>query len=233
MGKDRKKSRKPLIISILILASVVSAYFLVPDVRLSLNRAWEVLTSGDPQQTREWVAGFGWLGPLVIIIVMVLQMFLIIIPSWLLMIVAIIAYGPVWGSLIVLIGIFVASSTGYIIGRYVGPEVTVRLIGEKAQNKISDFIDQYGAWAIMITRINPLLSNDAISFMAGLLKMRYRVFILSTMVGILPLVILIAWLGQLTGGLKKGLVWLSIISLAGFIIFVIWDRRQQKKNDRH
>ena len=224
------KSRKPLYISIAVIASVVLGYFLFPDVRLWLDRAWLVLTSGDAQKTREWVAGFGWFGPLMIVIVMVAQMFLIIVPSWLLMIVAILAYGPIYGSAIIFAGIFAASTVGYFIGKILGPDTTARLIGGKSQQKVTGFLDRYGVWAIVITRINPLLSNDAISFMAGLLRMRYRTFILSTLLGIAPLVIVIAILGQLTDGLRTGLIWLSVVSLAGFVLFIWWDKKQIAKD---
>ena len=229
MPRDFSKSRKPLFISLAILASLLISYFSFPDFRGALNQAWDALTSGDPRQTQQWVNGFGWLGPLMIIFVMVVQMFLIIIPSWLLMIVAIVAYGPFWGSLIVFAGIFVASSVGYLIGRYLGSGTVIRLIGKKAERKVSDFIGHYGIWAIIITRINPFLSNDAISFMAGLVQMRYRAFILSTLAGIAPLIVLMASLGEMTGGMSTGLLWFSVISLAGFIAFIWWDRKKRKK----
>ncbi len=38
-------------------------------------------------------------------------------------------------------------------------------------------MDDYGFWAIIVTRINPFLSNDAISFVGGLLRMGYWKFI--------------------------------------------------------
>lgn len=225
-----KKSRKPLIISVAILAAALSCYFLIPEFRLWLREAWEILTSGDARRTEQWVSGFGWFGPVMIVIVMVVQMFLIIVPSWLLMIVAIVAYGPIWGSTLVFAGIFAASTVGYLIGRIMGPDATARLIGMKSQRKVTGFLERYGVWAIVITRINPLLSNDAISFMAGLLRMRYRVFILSTMAGIAPLVIVIAWLGEMTDGLQTGLIWLSGASLVGFGLFLWWDKKRGKQH---
>lgn len=223
------QSKKPLIISILILLLLLGGYFFVPEVRSWLNEAWQVLTSGDEELIHNWVANFGWFGPILLVIAMVAQMFLIIIPSWLLMVVAILAYGPIWGSIIVFVAIFAASSVGYYIGKYLGAATVTRLLGAKTEQKISNFLKRYGVWAIIITRINPMLSNDAVSFIAGMLEMKYLRFITSTMIGIAPLVIYIAILGQLTSGLETGLIWGSIVSLVLFIGYIYFDKKNNKK----
>ena len=224
------KSRKPLYISLFIIITLVAGYLLVPGMRNWLHEAWSVLTSNDEKQIQSWVGNFGWFGPLLLVVAMVAQMFLIIIPSWLLMVVSILAYGPIWGSVIVFIAIFAASSVGYYIGKYLGASAVTRLIGTKTENKISQFLKRYGIWAIIITRISPMLSNDAISFIAGMLEMSYAKFITSTMIGIAPLVIYIAILGEMTSGLTTGLIWGSAVSLLLFIGYVYFDKKQRSNN---
>lgn len=224
------KSRKPLYISLFIVITLIAGYLFLPGMRNWFQEAWSVLTSNDEKQIELWVADFGWFGPILLIIAMIAQMFLIIIPSWLLTVVCILAYGPIWGSIIVFIAIFAASSVGYYIGKYLGSSVVTRLIGTKTENKISGFLKRYGIWAIIITRLNPMLSNDAISFIAGMLEMSYTKFITSTMIGIAPLVIYIAILGELTSGLTTGLIWGSAISLLLFIGYIYFDKKQQSKN---
>jgi len=233
MEKDIKtasvsKSKAPLYISLARVASIVACYFLIPSVQEFLDKAWAVLTSGDEKRITQWVDGFGWFGPVVLILAMIIQMFLIVIPSVALMVVSIIAYGPIWGSLIVFAAVFSASTIGYIIGRYFGPVIVERLIGEKNEQKIADFIDDYGFWAVIVTRVNPFLSNDAISFVGGILKMTYWKFIGATLVGIAPLTIFIAILGRSTDQLKSGLLWGSLVSLVLFGAYVFWDKKKRK-----
>lgn len=237
MEKDIKtasvsKSKAPLYVSLALVASIVACYFLIPSVQEFLDEAWAVLTSGDEKRITQWVDGFGWFGPVVLILAMIIQMFLIVIPSVALMVVSIIAYGPIWGSLIVFGAVFSASTIGYVIGRYFGPVIVERLIGEKNEQKIADFIDDYGFWAVIVTRINPFLSNDAISFVGGILKMTYWKFIGATLVGIAPLTIFIAILGRSTDQLKSGLLWGSLVSLALFGAYVFWDKKKRKKNNK-
>lgn len=224
-----EKSKAPLYISISIVVLLVGSYFLIPGVQDFLNESWDVLTSNDNERIKNWVDGFGWFGPVLLVLTMIAQMFLLVIPSVALMVVSILAYGPIWGSIIVLVSIFSASSIGYWIGRYFGPMIVIKLIGHKSEKKIANFLEDYGFWAIIVTRINPFLSNDAISFVGGILKMGYWRFIGATLVGIAPLTIFIAIIGKSTDALKSGLLWGSLVSLVIFGVYVYWDRKKRKK----
>ncbi|PZX51040.1 TVP38/TMEM64 family protein [Algoriphagus chordae] len=226
-----KKSRTPLYLSILLISVLVVCYFTIPPVNHFLTEAWNVLTSDDEAQIETWVEGFGWFGPFLIIVAMVLQMFLLIIPSILLMIAAIFAYGPIWGAIISLIAVGLASTVGYVIGRLVGSTFVTRLLGEKTLKKVSSFIESYGFWAVIITRINPFLSNDAISFVTGILKMNYWKFLAATLAGITPLILLIAITGKNTNTLKSGLLWGSIACLVIFAGHIFWDKRKERKHN--
>lgn len=228
-GTERKKSRLPQYISLAIQLALVLSYLFIPSVKEFLLEAWEVLTSEDRPRIRKWVSGFGWLGPFVIILCMVLQMFLIVVPTILLMVVSILAYGPVWGTLIVLAAVFTASTVGYGIGFYFGQVIVDRLIGEKTEKKIRDFIRDYGFWAVVITRLNPFLSNDAISFVAGILRMGYWKFIGATLLGITPLILFIAILGESNELLLNGLFWGSLVSLVIFGFYYYWDKKKRSR----
>ena len=223
-----QKSRLPLVISLLLVGGILVSYFVFPEVKSFFNEAWSVLTSNDEQRVQTWVSGFGWMGPVVLVLAMIAQMFLLVIPSVLLMVVSILAYGPVWGSLIIFISIFAASSVGYFIGSYFGDTIVTKIIGKKSEEKVESFLEDYGFWAVIITRFNPFLSNDAISFVGGLLRMGYWKFIGATMVGITPLIVVIAIFGKNIDNLKIGLLWGSLLSLIVFGIFVRWDKRYKK-----
>ena len=155
-------------------------------------------------------------------------MFLLVVPSPLVMVVSVLAYGPVWGSLISLAGIITASTLGYFIGKYLGPITVQKLIGHKTEIKIENYIEEYGFWTIIVARISPILSNDATSFVAGILKMGYFKFMGATLLGIIPLTILIAILGENIDRLKTGLIWVSVISFVALIGYIIYDKRKQK-----
>jgi len=224
--KEQKQSKLPLYLSIVIVVSILLLYFLVPSVNAFFKEAWAALSSGDEQQVSQWVEQFSWWGPLIIIAAMIAQMFLLVIPTPLLMVVSVIAYGPWKGGAIILLAIYCASSVAYAIGAYFGTPLIERLLGEKSEKKVEGFIEDYGFYAIIVTRLSPFLSNDAISFVAGILRMGYWRFIGATMIGILPLTALIAYLGEDNDRLINGLLWVSVVSLAGFIGYVWWDKKR-------
>lgn len=224
---EQKQTKLPLYLSIVVVGSILLLYLFVPSVNHFLKEAWEVLSSGDERQVSQWVEQFSWWGPLIIIFGMIAQMFLLVIPTPLLMVVSVIAYGPWKGGAIVLLAIFCASSVAYAIGAYFGTPLIERLLGKKSEKKVEGFIEDYGFYAVIITRLSPFLSNDAISFVAGILRMGYWRFIGATMIGILPLTALIAYLGEDNNRLIIGMVWVSVISLIGFVGYVWWDRKRK------
>jgi uncharacterized membrane protein YdjX (TVP38/TMEM64 family) len=222
-----KPSKLPLMISLSLLAILVACYFLIPSFQHSINETFKLLTSDDEARIKAWVAKFGIAGPLMLILVMVVQMFLFVVPNVLLMMIAIIMYGPVWGAIISFLGVFVSSSVGYFIGRRLGPITVNKLISIKTQVKISRFIEEYGFAAIAITRISSL-SNDSLSIIAGLLKMSYRKYILATLSGITPLITLLALYGR-NGRIETALLWIAAVSLILLIIYIFIDKKLKKK----
>src|SRR5690554_359322 len=223
----QKQTKIPLYASILLVVSIVLTYFFVPAVNQFISEAWDALSSGNEQRVSEWVSQFSWWGPLIIVLAMIVQMFLLVIPTPLLMVVSVIAYGPVKGAIIVLVAIFVASSVAYGIGAYFGTPIINRLLGAKSRDKVQGFLQDYGFWAVIITRLSPFLSNDAISLVAGILKMGYWRFIGATLLGITPLTILIAYLGENNDRLINGLIWVSVASLIGFLLYIWWDKKRK------
>lgn len=93
-------------------------------------------------------------------------------------------------------------------------------------------IEDYGFWSIGAVRVNPLFSGDAVSFIAGVLKMNYWKFIGATMAGAAPLIGFIAWIGSSSGRLLNGLIWASVIGLLSFAGYVWWDKHHKNKKGK-
>lgn len=201
-------------------------YFLSPDVRILFNDGWTALLSGERRQITIWLNSYGWLGPSILILAMVAQMFLLLVPSIALIVVSIFAYGPFMGSIIAFVGIYAASSVGYVLGEFLGPVVVKKFFGQKPIDKGSYLLNKYGFWIIFITRLSPFLYNDAISLISGILKMGYWKFIAANIAGIAPLILLSAFLDGSTEGLLTGLVCITVISITIFALYVLFDQKQ-------
>lgn len=230
----KKQSKKPrskgdkaiLIISLAIVVLLVGCYFLIPSFQEGVNNAFIILTSDDQDRIQSWVKQFKAWGPIVIILSMVAQMFALLIPNLILFIIAIVCYGPVWGPLICLTGVFLSSSIGFFIGKKLGPRAIDRFVSENTQQKIKVFVERYGVKAIFIARFSSF-SSDGISFVAGILEMSYRKYILSTLAGITPLLIILAIYG-INGNIERALIWIAAISLAGLGLYIFLDRKKRR-----
>ena len=79
----------------------------------------------------------------------------------------------------------------------------------------------------VITRLSSL-SNDWLSIVAGLLQMRYKSYILATLSGITPLIVLLAIYGN-RGKILNALIWIAAVSLVLLAIYIVVDKRRKKQ----
>lgn len=214
----------PLILSVCILGGGVLCYFLIPDFQQFCREAWQVLTSSDEGRIARWIDQFGFWGPLLLLVLFIVQMLAFVLPSWLLILVCTVAYGPWWGSGLALLGILFASTVAYFIGKGLSEHTLLALLGEKAERKMQSYLENYGLGTVIVFRLAPFLSNDTISFVAGLTRMDFWRFMMATAIGISPLILLLAYLGGDMQRLKQGLLWASVVCIVGFLAYVWWDK---------
>lgn len=215
------------ILPLALVALLVGMYFAWPAFHDFVGKAYKVVSSGDQQRIQQWVRGYGAWGVVVLIGLMFMQAVIAVLPSIATMVAAVLAYGPLWGGALAWGGMMLTGTFMYAVGRSLGPVTVERFIGEKTQKRIEKLVERYGSWTIVLARMTPASSSDAVSFAAGALKMGYFRFILAMAAGTLPLTVLIAWLGSDMGRLKMGLIVASVIAVAGFIGYLLWQRRQR------
>jgi uncharacterized membrane protein YdjX (TVP38/TMEM64 family) len=222
------QSKWTWLVPVVLIASLIGLYFLWPGFQSFADHAYATLTSGDRERITNWVQTFGFWGPLLILTLMVAQTLLAFIPSVLIMVVSVLAYGPLWGGLLSWGGLLMAALVAYGIGRALGPATVDRLIGQETEQKLERFVARYGVWGVIAARVSPALSTDAVSYVAGLVGMGSLRFLFATAVGILPLAVLISFLGADIDRLRNGLIWVSVISLGLFVGYVLYDRRKRR-----
>lgn len=219
------QSRLTWLIPLGLVALLGLLYAFWPAFQAFADEAYAVAASGDQERMQAWVQGFSPWGFAIILGLMLAQSILAVIPSMLMMVVAVLAYGPLVGGVLAWGGLLLAATLAYGIGRALGPVTVDRLVGAKTERKVARFVDRYGIWGIIAARVAPAISTDAVSFVAGLVEMRYVRFILATAVGTLPLTVLVAWLGRDIDRLQTGLIWVSVVSLVLFVGYVVYDRK--------
>lgn len=222
-----KAGKLPFILSLLIVCGLILSYFIFPSYKNGIDEAFHVLTSEDPELIREWVSQFGLWGPLALIMALVLQMFLFFVPNILLILICILSYGPIWGAIIAWTGIVLASTVGYFVGNKLSLVVVHRLVSPKTRRMLQGFIQSYGVKAIVVLRLSTF-SNDGLSIVAGLLNMSYKRYIMATIIGITPLITVLALFGK-NARIEKGLVWVGAALVLGLVGYIALDRRRLRR----
>lgn len=185
--------------------------------------------SEDHQRIQEYFRDFGFWGPATIIVFIILQMFLLIFPSWLPIIVAVLAYGFWAGVLVNLVGIGIASTIGYYIGNKIESGLLNNFMSKKKENKMKFWISHYGFGTVVLFRISPFFSNDSISFIAGIFRMRYKKFMLATYAGMVPLSLAVGYFSKDFERMEQGLYWIGGIGFVLYAGYVYLDYKKRKK----
>jgi uncharacterized membrane protein YdjX (TVP38/TMEM64 family) len=107
----------------------------------------------------------------------------------------------------------------YYIGLYFQTWLEKRITIKELET-FSQFIENYGIWAIIITRLTPFIPFDAISYVAGFVKLRKRDFIIGTTIGLVPRIGFYLLIGSEVVDLAEQDLTLGLIAFVGIIIIL-------------
>ena len=148
----------------------------------------------DLNRISEWIEPHrnAWYAPPAVVAAFVL-LGLLMVPVLLLITATGIAFGPWLGSIYALAGALTSASVGFAFGRLAGQR-RIEKVGGRKIGEISKKIERNGTLAVYVIRKIPmpfLFSNLVI----GASKVRFREFILGSVLGLGPIVIAIAGFG--------------------------------------
>jgi uncharacterized membrane protein YdjX (TVP38/TMEM64 family) len=135
-------------------------------------------------------------GPPILFAAMIVQALAIPIPSELVLICGGAAFGLLSGWLVGALGSVVAAFVAFYISRKGGRSVAMRFVGERGIEFADNWFNHWGVWAVLLGRITPFIPFDVISYSAGLTQMKFRSFIVPTVIGTLPRAFFYAFLGD-------------------------------------
>jgi phospholipase D1/2 len=96
-----------------------------------------------------------------------------------------IVFGPILGFAYALIGVTLSAIFIYYLGRKLG-RATVRRIAGKRVNELSRRIAKRGLIAVVVVRMLPIAPFTLINLIAGASHIRFRHFVLGTILGMAP-----------------------------------------------
>ncbi len=144
--------------------------------------------------TVEWLRNFGAWGWLAGIGLLISDLFLPI-PATIIMAALGYVYGPWIGGAVSALGSFLTGQVAYGLCRSLGQKAAQRIAGEKDLVRGRELFARHGGWLVAWSRWMPVF-QEAISCMAGLIRMPYPAFTLALACGCLPLGFAFAAIGH-------------------------------------
>ncbi|MGM0594460.1 MAG: VTT domain-containing protein [Pseudomonadota bacterium] len=163
---------------------------------------------------------------------------LAVVPLTLLVVVTVLTFGPLEGILYSHVGATLSALVAFGIGQRMGRQ-TIRQLTGSWINRLSRRLGERGILAIIVLRIIPVAPFTVINLVAGASHIRFRDFLIGTLIGLLPGMLA---LGTFVDGLLRTLqnpswrtlVWLlvviAIIALGSYLLQrgLAYHRRRKK-----
>jgi len=211
------------------LAAFGLIYIFSAGFRSEVNQAAAILSRGDVAALRDYILSFGAWGPLVSVLLMVLQALAAPLPAFLLAFANGLAFGVFWGGMLSIAGATLAAAVCFWLARALGRGPVEALIGGAGLESADRWFLRWGAYAILTARLVPILSFDVISFAAGLTRIRFWAFMVATVVGMTPATFVYSYLGGYAPQYVNVLLAVFGAVIAGTVIAAVVQRRRQGK----
>jgi len=138
---------------------------------------------GNREAVAVFIQNLGIWGPLVLITLLVLQVFLAFIPGQALMLACGYVYGFGAGFLIAWFGLFAGGEAAFFLARKYGRVFAERWISPQVLSKWDKASDGQGIGFFATSLVLPVFPNDAMCYVAGLGKISSRRFTLANALG--------------------------------------------------
>lgn len=116
---------------------------------------------------------------------------LMLVPVTLLIGVSVLVFGPIEGALYAIVGSLASAASTYAIGRMLGRDVVRHLAGN-GLNALSRRLAKKGLLAMTLVRLLPLAPFSVVNAVAGASHIGWRDFLLGTLLGMVPGIVVIA-----------------------------------------
>ncbi len=153
-------------------------------VAIYLINRYNIFKGYTPEQMKDYVHSFGALAP-IIYIIMFTFIPLTLFPDSVLAIAGGMCFGLLWGFTYTIIGAILGGTLAFYISRLIGKNYIKNMI-KKDLGELSNHIGDKGFWVILMLRLIPLFPFDVISYGAGLSNIKYKDFLIATIFGIIP-----------------------------------------------
>ena len=233
MNENKKKFNWTRALLLLALCFAGIVYLAVPSVNDWINHAASVLGSANVDAVIEYIRSYGSYAMVFSFFLMVFSSLIAPLPAFMITLSNAAIFGWWQGAILSWSSAMVGAALCFLVARGLGRDVVEKFAGKGALASVEGYFEKYGTKTILVCRLLPFVSFDAVSYFAGLTPLKFLPFFIATGIGQTPATIVYSYVGgMLTGGARimmTGLLCLFAISILVTIIKQVYTDRQAKK----
>jgi len=172
----------------------------------------------EADKLRAWIESLGAWAPLMLVALMVVHCF-IPFPAEVLALCAGSLFGTVAGAALIWTGAIIGAALSFGLARMLGRAAVLRFLSRGQAASLDAWTADQGALTLLVSRFIPIIAFNLINYAAGLTRVSWWTFLWTTAVGILPLTVLMVYLGAAMRTLRWE--WLLVVSACGIVS--IWS----------
>ena len=200
-------------ILVVVLVALAASWWLLQNLGMPTNLSPDVLSA--------WLGSQGAIGPLLLIMLMIIAVVVGPIPTLAVSATAGLAFGVVWGTAIAATGALVGAMAAFWIARSLGRDAICKRFPDNPV-LAPDGSQRFLTIAILLTRLIPVFSFALISYAAGVTAIKAWRFAIATLLGMLPMTVVFAGLGN-TFRLNPILTVLAGAAILAAMVWLPWS----------
>lgn len=221
-GKKIKQSDLIKLVGLVVFIVLITAIVVAIWPTLSI-----VFEPGGVETLIELITSQGPLGVLILLGMQLLQIIVAFIPGEVVQIAAGMMYGPLWGSVVILVGCVLSSMVVYELVHKLGAPFVRSMVGEKQLLKFRQFelSGKFGV-TVFILFLIPGFPKDVLTYIVPLSDMNLRTFLLLSTIGRTPGVIISTYAaaGLADGNTVTSVIIFVVAALIAIIVLLLRNR---------
>jgi uncharacterized membrane protein YdjX (TVP38/TMEM64 family) len=145
---------------------------------------------------RKFVSSYGEFSALAFILIFSIRTVFLILPYSLMVIIGGSIFGPFYGFVYSMVSVAISASIAFYFSKLLGREAVEKLLHKGKLRDIGSKIEKNGMKMIFLMRISSVFPFDILGFAAGLTNIRFRDFLLGTVLGMLAETFVFSYLGD-------------------------------------
>ncbi|MNR81413.1 TVP38/TMEM64 family inner membrane protein YdjZ [compost metagenome] len=186
----------------------------------------------DLDALRAALSSLGPWAPAGLVALFVVQQLIPVFPNFLLVALAGLLFGLPWGVAWAWLGIVASAAVLYALGTRWGRRLIGGMVGDEHLLMAETLMLRRGAWAVLAIRMIPVLPSYLVSYLAGIVRIPFGVYLVGTAIGVLPGTVLYALLGERITRPSDPWFWAALLGLAALsgLAFTI-DSRVKRETE--